>query len=630
MALTNKLTAIADAIRGKTGKTDALTLDQMPIEIDSISTATEILLKPSEYPDYVRTEINRVADEVRQVLTADSIVSICLSDSHYPADENTRLSNLHAMMAIKGLTYLLPVDFIAHLGDVGFEASNVETNTDRLESNLIEMLSYIKESNGDSIPLFVAIGNHDPGVYITTSNDSDMIGGDYLYNNFTALSASNNTVFSGEANGGYCYRDFPDKKLRVFLLNTSEGIITGGYDNDNGASQAQLAWFASKLKELNTKSDASNWGIIVLCHYPADFGGARPLSNTIAAYINGTTISLNGTIYDFSGSNSARFIVQHHGHVHNFIYDKLYSGNTPTQYDGWRVGIPNTQDSRENYYGIFNGVQYSEETNQTKVPGTVEDTSFVVNVINPSTEDFYSFYYGKGYNRSFCYTPAIYYNVTNNLSAKVSTSNSSILVPEGSIYTATITILDGYRIKNATVTMGGEDITSSAYSNGVITISSVTGDIVITITTSGYTNMIPLSTTTLTGTELYNPPYGFKTATRLNSSAVEKPSTYLCCTGYIPLNKNYGGDVIRIKNITFSPSGGYDVPYFMVFNQNNTICASLDSFENSSDDRLTLENIDGVYTITVHDSDYLAYGCRLSCGVIDSTSIITINEEIED
>jgi hypothetical protein len=36
MALTDKLTAIADAIRGKTGKTDGLTLDQMAAEIAGI------------------------------------------------------------------------------------------------------------------------------------------------------------------------------------------------------------------------------------------------------------------------------------------------------------------------------------------------------------------------------------------------------------------------------------------------------------------------------------------------------------------------------------------------------------------------------------------------------------------
>ena len=38
MALTNKLSAIGDAIRAKTGKTDLLTLEQMPVEIAAIET----------------------------------------------------------------------------------------------------------------------------------------------------------------------------------------------------------------------------------------------------------------------------------------------------------------------------------------------------------------------------------------------------------------------------------------------------------------------------------------------------------------------------------------------------------------------------------------------------------------
>ena len=36
MSVNEKMTAIADAIRGKTGKTEKLTLDQMPLEISSI------------------------------------------------------------------------------------------------------------------------------------------------------------------------------------------------------------------------------------------------------------------------------------------------------------------------------------------------------------------------------------------------------------------------------------------------------------------------------------------------------------------------------------------------------------------------------------------------------------------
>ena len=45
MALTNKLSAIGDSIRAKTGKTELLTLDEMPTEITSISGAAEPVIE---------------------------------------------------------------------------------------------------------------------------------------------------------------------------------------------------------------------------------------------------------------------------------------------------------------------------------------------------------------------------------------------------------------------------------------------------------------------------------------------------------------------------------------------------------------------------------------------------------
>ena len=42
MAITDKLTAIGDAIRGKTGKSDSLTLEQMVTEINGIESGGSI------------------------------------------------------------------------------------------------------------------------------------------------------------------------------------------------------------------------------------------------------------------------------------------------------------------------------------------------------------------------------------------------------------------------------------------------------------------------------------------------------------------------------------------------------------------------------------------------------------
>lgn len=75
------------------------------------------------------------------------------------------------------------------------------------------------------------------------------------------------------------------------------------------------------------------------------------------------------------------------------------------------------------------------------------------------------------------------YAVTNNLTGCVN-SNSATSVTEGGSYSGTITASAGYMMTGATVsiTMGGVDITSTAYNNGTISIASVTGVLVISVT----------------------------------------------------------------------------------------------------------------------------------------------------
>lgn len=67
-----------------------------------------------------------------------------------------------------------------------------------------------------------------------------------------------------------------------------------------------------------------------------------------------------------------------------------------------------------------------------------------------------------------------------NVLTNVTNSNNATGCEAGDSYTGTLTADTGYTIDTVTVTMGNVDITSTAYNNGVITIASVTGDIVIT------------------------------------------------------------------------------------------------------------------------------------------------------
>ena len=71
--------------------------------------------------------------------------------------------------------------------------------------------------------------------------------------------------------------------------------------------------------------------------------------------------------------------------------------------------------------------------------------------------------------------------ITYNLS-HVSSSNSTASIENGQSYTTTLTASTNYTLNSVSVTMGGVDITSTAYSSGTVSIPSVTGNIVITAT----------------------------------------------------------------------------------------------------------------------------------------------------
>ena len=514
MALTDKLTAIADAIRSKSGKSAAMTLDQMPVEIRALSAEEKI--KASEYPAYVSPEVLEVANKVNSVRKSDSIVFVAMSDSHYPADQAASLtpsygtktvaSTIQANQAAKVLAYLLDVDFFAHLGDVS--AGETNTTPDMLKTQIEGFISYFREARSD-LPVFICIGNHDSGIYYHDAHKDGNIHtmtGEYLYKNFTAHSESDNTVVGGRENGGYCYRDFPDKKLRVIMLNTSEQFTAKQIDN--ATFGAQRAWLGNALLDLNTKSDAAAWGFIVLCHYPADLGSSTmKISQLLGAYVNGNSItvtdSADGTnqTFNFSGKNTAKFYAHFHGHVHNFLHSRLYHtvNGSPVQYDAWRLCVPNGQVDRENTYGEILGINWREDKSYPKTPNTADGTSFVVNVINPSEEKIYSFCYGAGYDRQVSMGGFVYHSINKSLTLASITDESAVAVEDGESYSCKIVPNTDCTIESIVITMGGVDITSSAYNanTGVVSIAEVTGTVKITVVAKAPpVNLVTLATTT--------------------------------------------------------------------------------------------------------------------------------------
>lgn len=138
--------------------------------------------------------------------------------------------------------------------------------------------------------------------------------------------------------------------------------------------------------------------------------------------------------------------------------------------------------------------------------------------------------------------PTIPYTITNTLTGCTS-SNAAAVIADGDPYTATITASFGYSLTGATVsiTMGGSDITASAYNAGTISIASVTGDLSITVTAVAVTLSSISAVYTQSGTVYWNDSLDslkddlVVTATYSDSSTAVIPSTDYTLSGTLTL-----------------------------------------------------------------------------------------------
>ena len=544
MALTDKLTAIADAIRAKDGTTGTMTLDQMPGKIAAITTADNIV--HADIPEYIKAAALEVAKKVRAVQTSESITFIAMSDSHQlDTSSDIVTGNLHAGMAAKALAYIMPnIDFACFLGD--YTAGSNTTTIEEGKRHFAEINADIDEAFA-GIPQFRTVGNHDPLGY-SYSQNGYYLDQATLYGLIGKYNDDGVTVM-GSTTGGYCYRDFTDKKVRVICLNTAEmtSASSGGAENMTGE---QKLWFANALKGAGAKG--SSWGIIVLSHHPLDWGNVLMASNIVHAYVEGESITVtSGNTVNFSGSNSAKFLGAFHGHVHCFKAAKLnYIANSVgTEYQAYRIAVPNMCFSRNNEYGQngkneYYGIEFGEDTTYSKTAGTANDTAFVVNVVNPSEQKIYSFCYGAGYDREI-YTGVVSIAVTG-----VTLDQTSGTLTAGDTVTLTATVSPS-DASNKAVTWASSAPTVASVVNGVVT-ALAPGSAKITVKTQDGNFTAEYSLTVKAATINLLTEYGYVDNTRLSTgNGGEKEQADYVTVGHtapIPIDKTRypDGAIIRV------------------------------------------------------------------------------------
>lgn len=364
----------------------------------------------------------------------------------------------------------------------------------------------------------------------------------------------------------YGYRDFDNYKVRVIYLNTAD-VSEAEMTYDNNLTAPQMTWFINAALNLSSKEDSSNWGVIVLGHHPLNWEASGNLSITkILDVLNAYKGRASGSV-TIDGQSIAYDFSDETAEFICHIHGHLH--NFREEVLGTNkvlsITVPNACFNRNNEYGNYNYSTYPEVVKRYGDNGGDND--------------------GTGTQRT--------YNKTSGTAEDTAFSVFSI----------------DRKSKTINVFNYGAGIDRQwDYYNGVKGQGSGEPE------APSYTNQIPLSINA-DGSEYvgHNGEDGYSAGYRVNSSGVEGVQDGMCVTGFIP---HYEGQVIRLKNVTIA---GTKTPYIAGYDANKKCVQVEDLAARLHDDG------NGVFTGTTS----IGYSyIRITCGVIDDTSILTIDEEI--
>lgn len=210
--------------------------------------------------------------------------------------------------------------------------------------------------------------------------------------------------------------------------------------------------------------------------------------------------------------------------------------------------------------------------------------------------------------------PSVSYGITLNLTNAAS-SNTATSIAEGTAYTTTLSPTGTYKkLGTITVTMGGTDISATAVSGSTVSISKVTGDIVITCAAE-ITNIIDT--------------IGISADTRLSTSSGDNRTQ----AGWAAIGANnnaaslihlVAGDTLRIKGASL-PAANDNYSAIALHNASGTFSTATYLHSGLTWNGMTFANSGNIVTVTATTEHYI----RMSLICTDASAVIaTINEEI--
>ena len=209
-------------------------------------------------------------------------------------------------------------------------------------------------------------------------------------------------------------------------------------------------------------------------------------------------------------------------------------------------------------------------------------------------------------------------SITKSLT-QCSSSNPRVYVIDGQSYVTTLTANNGHAINSVAITMGGIDV-SAYYKDGIISIPEVTGDIIITATTSKQEAEIVNLIDTI----------GISANTRLStSSGTNKPHA-----GWATMGANMdaaslihleAGDTLRVKGVSIPAVSDGAYTSIVRYNADGTFLSAAYLCEGCSFNSIIFHNTANGIVATCQADNYI----RLSLPCADASAVVmTINQEI--
>jgi len=339
------------------------------------------------------------------------------TDQHYTPRILLHEYIKYGAYALAKIAKMQPLDSIVLGGDI---ASYVDSYT--VETIMEDIGKYVSYYDDADVPVISLSGNHD-----SFQNNENVTP----QNMFTAhfKKPVNDHVFTKyHPLGTNGYIDYDFIKVRMVFVDT--------HPRKDMTSALCAEWLQDAF---NTLPDG--WTTIVVGHIPILTSlPTPPFYNAIDTY--------NQII--ISNKDKIDFLL--FGHSHR---DAVYVSD-----EGLNV-VATTCALGESRYD--------------SAPYTAKMTAFDVFVYDKVNHVLNGVRFGNGYDRKIMLTGNIV-TVTYNLTNATTLNNTTMRMREGDSFDD---LLKG-TIGNVTVTMGGEDITSTAYASGKISIPAITGNVVIT------------------------------------------------------------------------------------------------------------------------------------------------------